>query len=316
MPSTWDKDSAHPQMLESVPLARWPHGNRKEVNQVIPRYTTDAEEYLDRAGVFLRRRPVEHSVLLTTATAHVGEKVVAAESNFWLWVEDDEEVVAAALHTPPHGAYLSTGPAEAMRTLARTLWQLRTGLPGVAGLDNSPQEFATEWSRLGGPQATQAMGQGLYVADAVSIPSGIPGRLRLATDGEAPLLREWADQFWAEAGARPSADDEVGPRIAAGLLFIWEVDDAAVSMAAVTVAQGGVSRVGLVYTPAENRKRGFASVCVASLTARELTTPGRTCMLYTDLANPTSNSIYQAVGYRRVGDAVELSFETPHLGLD
>ena len=77
---------------------------------------------------------------------------------------------------------------------------------GVELVRSSPQEFATEWSRLGGPQATQAMGQGLYVADAVSIPSGIPGRLRLATDGVAPLLREWADQFWAEAGARPSAD--------------------------------------------------------------------------------------------------------------
>jgi predicted GNAT family acetyltransferase len=184
----------------------------------------------------------------------------------------------------------------------------------VAGPDNSPQEFATEWSRLGGPQATPVMGQGLYAANAVSIPSGIPGRLRLATDDDAPLLRGWADQFWAEAGARSSGDDEVGPRIAAGLLFVWEVDGAVVSMVAVTVAQGGVSRVGLVYTPAENRKRGFASVCVASLTARELTTPGRTCMLYTDLANPTSNSIYQAVGYRRVGDAVELRFETPLSG--
>ena len=79
---------------------------------MIPRYTTDAEEYLDRAGVFLRRRPMEHSVLLTTATAHVGEKVVAAESNYWLWVEDDEEVVAAAQHTPPHGAQRTAGVAS------------------------------------------------------------------------------------------------------------------------------------------------------------------------------------------------------------
>jgi hypothetical protein len=285
-------------------------------SRLTPRYTTDAEEYLGRVGVFLRRRPVEHSVLLSTAATRVGAEVVGGESDLWLWVEDDVGVVATAQHTPPYGAYLSTGPAEAMRALARTLWQLRSGLPGVAGLDPSPQEFAAEWSRLGGPQATPAMGQGVYLADAVSIPSGIPGRLRLATDGDAPLLRGWADQFWAEAGVRSSSDDEVGPRIAAGLLFVWEVDGVVVSMAAVTVAQGGVSRVELVYTPAENRGRGFASVCVASLTARELTTPGRTCMLYTDLANPTSNSIYQAVGYRRVGDAVELRFEASDMGLD
>lgn len=137
---------------------------------MISHYTTDFEEYLDRVGAFLRRRPVEHGVLLSTATTRVGDEVAGEASNLWLWVEDDKKVVAAAQLTPPYGAYLSTGPAEAMRELARTLWQMRSGLPGVAGLDNSPQEFADEWSQLGDPQATPAMGQGLYVANAVSIP--------------------------------------------------------------------------------------------------------------------------------------------------
>lgn len=280
------------------------------------RYTSEAGEYLDRVGEFLRRRPVEHSVLLNAAATHIREEVVGAESNLWFWVEDDDdEVVAAAQHTPPHGAYLSIGPAEAMRRLARALWRLRPGLPGVTGLGTAPQEFATEWSRLGGPRATSGMRQGLYAADEVNIPSGIAGRLRPAAGGDASRIRVWADQFFAEAGVTSSAGDWVVPRIAAGLLFVWEAGGAVVSMASVTVAQGGVSRVSLVYTPPENRNRGFASACVAALTARELATPGRTCMLYTDLANPTSNEIYQGVGYRRVGDAVELRFATPSLGL-
>ena len=33
-------------------------------------------------------------------------------------------------------------------------------------------------------------------------------------------------------------------------------------------------------------------------------------MLFTDLANPTSNGIYQRVGYSRIGDAVQLEFDT------
>jgi ribosomal protein S18 acetylase RimI-like enzyme len=278
------------------------------------RYTTDAGEYLDRVGVFLRGRPVEHSVLLGSAAAHISKEAGGTESNLWLWVEDGDEVVAAAQHTPPYGAYLSIGPAEAMRKLAATLWRLRPGLPGVTGLGTAPQEFATEWSRLGGPGVTPGMRQGLYAADEVTIPFGVAGRLRAATDGEASLLRGWADQFNAEAGVTSNGKDQVGPRIDAGLLFVWEVDDAVVSMAAVTAAEGGVSRVQLVYTPPESRNRGFASACVAALTARELATPGRTCMLYTDLANPTSNGIYQAVGYRRVGDAVQLDFATPGVG--
>ena len=275
---------------------------------LFPRYTTDPGEYLDRVGAFLGQRPVQHSILLSTVATRAGGTDAGSGSNLWLWVEDDARVVAAAQHTPPHGAYLSTGPARAMRALARMLWRLRPELPGVAGLDTTSQHFATEWTRLGGPQGAPGMRQGVYATSEVSIPPGIPGRLRLATEADGPLLRDWADQFFAEAGATSSGRDEVGPRIDAGLLVVWEVGGAAVSMAVTSVAQGGVSRVSLVYTPADRRRRGFASACVASLTARELATPGRTCMLFTDLANPTSNHIYQAVGYRHVGDGLELRF--------
>jgi ribosomal protein S18 acetylase RimI-like enzyme len=273
------------------------------------RYTTDAGEYLARVGVFLRQRPVEHSVLLSVAAGRVGTVGATGGPDLWLWVEDDDEVVATAQHTPPHGAYLSTGPGEAIRMLTTTFWHLRPGLPGVAGLEPAPQEFATQWSQLGGPQATPAMRMSLYAADEVTIPPGIPGRLRLATHGDASVLQGWARKFFAESGATSTGNDEIRPRIDAGLLVVWEADGAVVSMAATTVAQGGVSRVHFVYTPPERRKRGFASACVATLTAGELATPGRTCMLYTDLANPTSNSIYQAVGYHRVGDAVRLAFD-------
>lgn len=277
----------------------------------IPRCTNDSGEFLAQAGTFLRLRPVEHSVLLSVAAAHRGEPVAVANANLWLWAEDNGEVAAAAQHTPPHGAYLSTGPARAIEMLARTLWLMRPGLPGVAGPGTSPLEFAAQWSRLGGPQATPTMRQGVYAAADVTTPSDVAGRLRPATDADAALLRQWVDQFVAEAGVIRLTQDQVGPRIDAGLMFLWEAGGAPVSMAAVTVAEAGVSRVQYVYTPPEIRNHGYASACVAALTARELASEGRTCMLFTDLANPTSNSIYQAVGYRRLADAVELRFAAP-----
>jgi predicted GNAT family acetyltransferase len=276
-----------------------------------PRHTSDAAAYLERVGEFLRRRPVEHSVLLSVATAHQGEAVATAGANLWLWVEQGDEVVATAQHTPPHGAYLSTGPPEAMQALAGALWLLRPGLPGVAGLGTAPAEFATEWSRLGGPPASPTMHLGVYAAETVSPPAGITGRFRLSTEADTSLLRRWVSQFVVESGATPSGQDQVGPMVRAGRMFVWEVGGAVVSMAAVSAAEGGVSRVQYVYTPAAERNHGYASACVAALTARELATPGRTCMLYTDLANPTSNGIYQAIGYRRVGDAVDLRFGAP-----
>src|SRR5450631_1838994 len=271
-------------------------------------YTTDVGKYLDRVGEFLRRRPVEHSFLLNAAATRIGEDVAGPGSNHWCWVEDGKGVVATAQHTPPHGVCLSTGPPEAVRIFAATLWRLCPELPGVTGIGMAAHEFAAEWSRLGGPQATPGMRQGLYAAEEVNIPFGIAGRFRLARDADAPTLCDWLDHFVAEAGRAARAKNEVASRIDAGMLFVWEADNVVVSMAAITVAQGGVSRVQLVYTPPPHRRRGFASACVAALTARELAIPGRTCMLNTDLSNPTSNGIYQAIGYRRVGEADELTF--------
>jgi predicted GNAT family acetyltransferase len=179
----------------------------------------------------------------------------------------------------------------------------------VAGLGTAPEEFVREWERLGGPPATPGMRQGVFATQEVTIPSRVAGRLRLPTDADRSLLRDWADQFFAESGATSSGKDEIGSRIDAGLLVVWEVDGVVVSMAATTVAQGAVARIGLVYTPPEHRRRGYASACVAQLTARELATPGLTCMLYTDLANPTSNGIYRALGYHHIGDGLELRFD-------
>jgi GNAT superfamily N-acetyltransferase len=269
--------------------------------------TTDAGKYLDRVGEFLRRLPVEHNVLLNAAATAIGEDVAEPGSSHWFWVEDDQDVVATAMHTPAHGVYLSTGPPEAMRIFAATIWRLCPELPGVTGLGKAAHEFAAEWSRLGGPHATPGMRQGLYAAEEVNIPLGIAGRFRPALDADAPMLCDWLDHFVAEAGVASRAKNEVASRIDAGLLFVWQAGNAVVSMAAITVAQSGVSRVLLVYTPPQHRRRGFASACVAALTARELATPGRTCMLNTDLSNPTSNDIYQAIGYRRVGEADELT---------
>jgi predicted GNAT family acetyltransferase len=67
-------------------------------------------------------------------------------------------------------------------------------------------------------------------------------------------------------------------------------------------------RVSFVYTPPELRGRGYASACVAAVSGRALASGKSFCTLYTDLANPTSNSIYQRVGYRRIGEAAMIAF--------
>jgi predicted GNAT family acetyltransferase len=82
-----------------------------------------------------------------------------------------------------------------------------------------------------------------------------------------------------------------------------------VSSARRTADVGGIVRVGFVYTPPHLRRRGYASACVAAASEAILRGGAVACMLYADLANPTSNAIYQRLGYRPVSDAAEYRFD-------
>ena len=63
-----------------------------------------------------------------------------------------------------------------------------------------------------------------------------------------------------------------------------------------------------VYTPPEHRGTGYGSAVTAAVSQHALDAGARDVILFTDLANPTSNSIYQKIGYRPVYDSTELEF--------
>jgi hypothetical protein len=67
-------------------------------------------------------------------------------------------------------------------------------------------------------------------------------------------------------------------------------------------------RIGPVYTPPEERGRGYASRLTAYVSETLLAEGHRFCFLYTDIDNPTANDIYQQIGYRPVTDALMVSF--------
>jgi len=268
------------------------------------RWTNDVAEYLERVESFLCASPVKHSVLLTSAHRCVAEPVTGA---LWLWVESEGQVVAAGQLIPPWRAYVSLGTYSAMIDLSTALHELRPELSGVGGMRTAAEAFAHRWRELTRREAVAAMEQGVYVADEVRHPAGVPGRLRLAEAVEAPLVQAWSGGFSAEVGSDHAPRQDVRPWIEQGQVFMWEVAGRGVSVAKANPGYGGVCRVSLVYTPPEHRRRGYAGACVAGVTARQLEA-GLRCMLYTDLANPTSNAVYRRVGYRQVSEAVNLTF--------
>ena len=143
---------------------------------------------------------------------------------------------------------------------------------------------------------------------------GVSGRARTATADDRELLIAWTEAFTEEAlhgSPAPGGDAE---RVVDGRLadensgfVLWE-DDEPVSVAGWGGPTPNGIRVGPVYTPPEQRRKGYASAVTAALSAEQLAAGKRFCFLYTDLANPTSNKIYMDIGYEPICDAVDYEF--------
>ena len=157
------------------------------------------------------------------------------------------------------------------------------------------------------------MSEGIYRLTEVRPVDGVPGRPRPADAGDRRLLVDWIRAFTAEANPEaPGLDDQewVDRRLRgmSGTLYVWD-HGGPVSMAGHGSATPNGARIGPVYTPPDRRRRGYASALVAGVSDIVLASGKRFCFLFTDLSNPTSNKIYQDVGYEFVCEAASVAFE-------
>ena len=148
-----------------------------------------------------------------------------------------------------------------------------------------------------------------------------PGSARVATADDLDLLLRWwiafGDEVLHEGGpGRADAEKNVRHKLVSptGGFLLCEDAGEVVSLAGWGGPTPNGIRVGPVYTPPELRGRGYATALTAELSRRLLDGllfegGRRFCFLYTDLANPTSNAIYERIGYRRVAESAEIVFE-------
>ncbi len=78
------------------------------------------------------------------------------------------------------------------------------------------------------------------------------------------------------------------------------------SLAGRNVLVAGMSRIGPVYTPPAARRQGYAAGATHACSQDALDQGAEQVVLFTDLANPTSNGIYQQLGYRHLDDRLVL----------
>ena len=223
-------------------------------------------------------------------------------------VEHDGRVVGVATRTPPHGLLVTEMPNEAIVPLARWVQTQLTALPFVQAPVATAKDFANAWAQVTGQKMQLRHSLGIHRLNEVRPVNTVRGAMRVANEADLDLLASWIEGFNHDIG-HPAGDGEACARryLARQSMFLWE-DNGPVSIAAC----GGMTprgvRISCVYTPPENRRRGYASALVAALSQQLLDSGRQFCFLYTDLANPTSNHIYRVIGYEPVAEFAEYEF--------
>jgi hypothetical protein len=278
----------------------------------------DAAAFLTEAEPLLLADEARHNLILGIAGTIRDTPDLYPLRSLWL-VRDAGEVVAAALRTPPYNVILARPrSAPALAALAEAV--AGEELPGVTGTEPEVEEFAELWSRHSGVAGRVNMRQGVYALEQVEPLAAVPGSARVATDDDrARALRWWiafGEEVLHEGGpGRERAEASIDHKLSSPTsgLLLWEDGGEPVSLAGWGGPTPNGIRIGPVYTPPELRGHGYATALTAELSQRlldgRLYEGGRRfCFLYTDLANPTSNAIYERIGYRRIAEAAEVVF--------
>lgn len=277
------------------------------------------ERVLDRAAffpaarAFFARDEARATIALTIVASLEGRAEIPSDVETWR-VDDGGVPVAYAVRTPPFPFVVALGTPAAMEDLARARAAAESAgtvgaLPAVGGPEELSLAFARAFAERTGRPVRAEKRMRLYLLDAVIPPARpAPGTFRRAGPHDLEVLSAFYDAFARDVDMPLRAAREVvAEGISGGRIYVWEDAGAIVSMAQRAPRVGSIVRVNLVYTPPAARGRGYASHTVAALTSLVLEEGAQAC-LFTDLANPTSNAIYQAIGYCPVADYRELRF--------
>jgi ribosomal protein S18 acetylase RimI-like enzyme len=273
---------------------------------------SDAAAVLDEAGAFLATRPTRHNIVLTL----LHSRATSAEpGNYWVVRDDsatdDEAVVGVVFQSPAvFPAMVTPMPPEAARAAVEAMVTGGFDLPGVNGEAPTSSVFAAHWAERRRVGARPVLAMRLHELGTLTQPVGVAGQARPAVADDVAVVRQWMQAF-ADFTEEPAMSDEVVAQlIGSGTFDLWLVDDRPVCVVGHTQPVHDVVRIGPVYTPEAERRTGYASALTAAV-SKLIQAQGHTAVLYTDLGNPTSNSVYRSLGFAAIAEAVRYAFDDP-----
>ncbi|MDP2813270.1 MAG: GNAT family N-acetyltransferase [Erysipelotrichaceae bacterium] len=283
-------------------------------------YTNVHEFYNDTYEVLMRHEAQNMIPLGNIIIGHEGkDKTDWRDPANWFMVtvSDDKGIQLTAIMTPPHNITLyatdNTINTMAVKCLVDGLKDYE--IPGVTTEKSLAEYFAKEYTARKGLTFKASMSQCIYELNTVNPNIKQMGVVRLLEEKDMCFFPYWLEAFNAASRygktemSIPQEEKLYRYRLSAKKLYVLEVDGIPVSMAGFTREMQTAIGVAFVYTPPYYRGKGYASSCVAQISQLALDRGYTKCVLYTDLLNPTSNSIYKKIGYTAVCDSLMLKFE-------
>jgi uncharacterized cupin superfamily protein/predicted GNAT family acetyltransferase len=297
----WEKPPVHEQFGS--------HPGIPKVTGTSFEFLKDNAEFMQKMETFLYEREAEYNLLLGLAGA-----IRQTPDMRYFIVSENQKLIGGGIVTE-RNLVLSQMPEPFLLPLAQFLKENDAKFPGVVGPAQVAENFARYWKSLTGQAYDLAMGQKIYQLDQVTMPTGVEGRLIKADESHVDLVTQWMHEFREESLPHEIMTIEENKGVAARFIknqaiFLWlDTNDQPVSMDLIGRATKHGVGVSGVYTPKSARKRGYASAVVAHTSQQMLDGGKKFCVLYTDTANPTSNKIYQQIGYKEVATSKNYLFK-------
>ena len=283
-------------------------GGLSEMNFVF--YKT-VQEYRKKIEPILLRDEAKHNVILGVAK-QLDQNPVDPQKLLLCTVEDDEGNLLIFLRTHPHNLLIAADcyREETISFAVKKFFEAGFLFPGVTGEKRLAELFAEEWKQATGIENYIGMQQGIYKLTKLKPITVSEGYLRQAVPEDQPLVAKWIKEFTeytVESLSVEECQEKASEYIEQQSLYLWVVQNQPVSMVKSARATNNGIVVTLVYTPDIERGKGYASSSVYTF-SKQLLENYSFCSLYTDLSNPTSNSIYQKIGYEWVCESIMIQF--------
>jgi predicted GNAT family acetyltransferase len=267
-------------------------------------------EFLQHAGALLYEREAEYGLPLGLVEA-LQTYLKPEITPLLLRVVENGITTAVCVQTRRENVMLSHLNHEQAAALAAYCREQEIQVAGASGPPPAPEAFCAVYSAA--PTQIRMSNRILQLTRVIR-PRPANGAMRVAGMNDFETAKRFFREFHLEC-----IPDELPPedqlatliedRIARQTIYLWENKGTPVSSAHTTRPTRGGMSIGPVYTPPGERGKGYASNLMAALSQRVLDGGKRFCVLFTDTHNPTSNRVYESIGYRVIATSEYLSYE-------